>query len=69
MKLVTKQPMFQAPQPMKQARDYLLEIRMDFVNNYLTLEKWAEHNRLTVKEAKDILNLARKVSDHEYPEA
>ena len=32
---------------MKQARDYLLEIRFDFVNNYLTLDKWAEHNGLT----------------------
>ena len=69
MKLVTKQPLFQAPQPMKQARDYLIEIRLDFINNYLTLDKWAEHNGLTLDEARDMLNLARKVSEHEHPEA
>ena len=54
---------------MKQARDYLLEIRLDFVNNYLTLDKWAEHNDLTIEEAREMLNLARKVSEHEHPEA
>lgn len=53
---------------MKQARDYLIELRLDFINNYLTLDKWAEHNGLTEDEAKDLLMLARKVSDHEHPE-
>ena len=54
---------------MTQAREYLIDIRDDYRNNYLTVEKFAEHNGLTDKEACQLLDLARAVVSHAHPEA
>ena len=51
------------------ARDYLIAIYIDFRNNYLTEEKWAEHNGLTDEEGRAMLALARQVASHDYPDA
>lgn len=52
----------------KPARDYLIELRLDWKNNYLSLADFAEHNGLTEEEAKTLLKLAVKVSYHKHPE-
>jgi hypothetical protein len=36
---------------MEHARDYLSKIYMDWVNNYLTIAKLAEHNGITETQA------------------
>lgn len=43
----------------------LKEIYVDWVNNYLTIEKWAEHNGFTVKEATVIINNLRSAYNRE----
>lgn len=41
----------------------LIETYLDYVNNYLTIDKFAEHNNLTVMEAIRILAVARDVHE------
>ena len=53
---------------MKQVRDYILEIYVDWVNNYLSIEKFAEHNGLTNEQAKQFLGLAQSIFDSKHPE-
>jgi hypothetical protein len=50
-------------------RDYLVNQYTDFVNNYLTVELWAEHNGITIPDAVQILALALKLSKENHPEA
>lgn len=50
-------------------RQKLIEAYLDFFNNYLTTEKYAEDNGLTLPEAKIFLALAQQVYDHPHPEA
>lgn len=52
-----------------QARDILIECYLDFFNDYLTVEKYAEHNGLTPEQAKTFLELAKQVENSEHPEA
>lgn len=54
---------------MQQTRDYLIAAYLDWRNNYLTYEGYAERNGLTVEEAEQFINLARAVSEHPHPEA
>ena len=54
---------------MKQARDYLTELYFDYVNNYLTIELFAEHNGLYKEEAEKLIDLARAVACVKHPEA
>lgn len=60
-------------QPIKPAhvplRDTLINLYLDWRNNYLTVAKFAEHNGLTVEQADKLLNLARKVMYSDHPEA
>lgn len=51
------------------ARDILIAIKLDMMNNYLTLDKYAEHNGLLPIEAARLLDLANSVISHEHPEA
>ena len=37
----------------------LQEFYLDWVNNYLTVEKMAEHNELTVEDTTVLINLGR----------
>lgn len=54
---------------MKTARDYLIECYLDFFNNYITVEKWAEHNGMTIPDAVELLALAKSVTNKQHPEA
>jgi hypothetical protein len=47
----------------------LIEAYIDFINNYLTVEKWAEHNGLTPEQGLVYMDLAREVYYSEHPDA
>ena len=51
------------------ARDILSFIYLDWMNNYLTTERYAECNGLTDTQACTLINLARDVARSEHPEA
>lgn len=51
-----------------QMRDTIIEAYYDYVNDYLTLVKWAEHNGLTVPQAEAFMALARQVEQTPHPE-
>lgn len=51
------------------ARDYLTNLYRDWFNNYLTVEKFAEHNGLTVDQATTLIALAANVINSPHPEA
>lgn len=40
----------------------IAEIYLDFFNNYLTVEKFAEHNLLSVEHAKRLLEIGRIIA-------
>ena len=42
-------------------RTTLINTYLDFRNNYLTIELYAEHNLLTVEQAETLLELAQNV--------
>ncbi len=43
----------------KMFRQKLIDLYLDYTNNYLTLEKFAEHNEITVFDASVILALGK----------
>lgn len=47
----------------------LIDIYLDFWNNYLTVERYAECNGLHNDEAEALISLARKVFNTNHPEA
>ena len=49
-------------------RAYLTELYYDWVNNYLTIATFAEHNGLHVEEAEKLIELARAVACVKHPE-
>lgn len=51
------------------ARDLLIQIRLDYLNGYLTPAVYAEVNGLTENEGRELLLLAAKVASHDHPEA
>ena len=50
-------------------RETLIAVYIDFRNNYLTVEKYAEHNGLTEEQADKLIDLARDVFNSDHPEA
>lgn len=50
-------------------RELLAALYLDYRNNYLTIEKFAEHNGLYVEEAQDLLKIARHCLEYPHPEA
>lgn len=50
-------------------REQLFEDYKDWVNNYLTIEKYAEHRGLTVQEAELLVTLAQSCFENNHPEA
>ncbi len=50
-------------------RETLIAAYLDFRNNYLTVEKYAEHNGLTEDQARKLIDLARDVFSSDHPEA
>lgn len=49
-------------------RNPLLDVYWVYLDDYLDLEKFAEHGGLTVEEAAELLALAKKVASHPRPE-
>lgn len=54
---------------MQTARDYMTALYLDWRNNYLTVEKFAEHHGLTEPQARALLELARDVLSTDHPDA
>lgn len=55
--------MNQVNEPNKTAERILVDIYLDWVNNYLTVEKFAAANGLTEYEANQLISLARHVTN------
>lgn len=51
------------------ARDYLIQVYLDWTNNYLTVEKFAEHHGLTPDQGTTLIALATQVYNTPHPEA
>ena len=51
------------------ARTYLKNVWLDWFNNYITVEKFAEHNGITTEQARLLLAIAGKVYETPHPEA
>lgn len=47
-------------------REYLTEVYLDWRNNYLSAEVFAEHHGLYPEEAKILIELSRKVFDAKH---
>lgn len=43
--------------------DKLIELYLDYRNNYLTVDKFAEHHNITANDAHDILIMGSKYFD------
>jgi hypothetical protein len=56
------------PRVMYSARNQLINIWLDFHNDYLTLEKYADHHHITVEQAITLIGLARAVFESPHPE-
>lgn len=54
---------------MKQLREVLIDVYLDFRNDYLTIEKYAEHNGLAPIDASVLLKLAKDVFDKPHSES
>ena len=50
-------------------RETLINVYLDWRNNYLTVAKYAEHNGLLESEAQKLIDLSREVFNHLHPEA
>jgi hypothetical protein len=50
-------------------RENLQSLYLDWVNNYLTIDKFAEHHGLTTKEAELLLIVAKSCHENPHPEA
>lgn len=50
-------------------REKLTADYLDFVNNYLTVETFAEHRGLTPEEAKMLLAVSQSCFNNKHPEA
>jgi hypothetical protein len=50
-------------------REHLINDYLDYVNNYLTIGKYAEHRGLTVYEASRLVELGRSIYESKHPEA
>jgi hypothetical protein len=62
------QSVFAKPNEKLSVRNTLIETYLDRFNNYLTDEKYAEHNHLTLEQAKTLLALAKQVFESKHPE-
>lgn len=53
----------------KQMREVLIETYLDYRNNYLTVELFAEHNGLHQEQAQILIALSRSIHDSKHPES
>jgi hypothetical protein len=54
---------------MKELRSVMIDYYLDWRNNYLTIEKFAEHNGLTALQAADLIRQAKVIFNSPHPEA
>jgi len=47
----------------KTANQVLRELFLDYFNNYLTIEKFAEHNNINVEVAQTVINAGRELHE------
>lgn len=50
------------------ARTYLCELYLDWLNNWLSLECFAEHHGMSVEHAEKLLELAHDVRESKHPD-
>jgi hypothetical protein len=50
------------------ARTYLEALYLSWVNEYLTIDTFAEHHGLTYKQASDLIDLMQSVYNTKHPE-
>lgn len=50
-------------------RETLISVYLEYVNDYLTVEKYAEIHGLTNGQASILISLARQVANSDHPEA
>lgn len=53
---------------MKIYRESLSALYVEWVNDYLTIEKFAEHHGLTVTEAEALIEVAKSCFENNHPE-
>lgn len=53
---------------MREFRNVLIEYYLDWRNNYMSVDKFAEHNGLTLDEAITLIALGKDVFNHKHPE-
>lgn len=56
------------PRVMYSARNQLINIWHDFFQDYLTVEKYADHHHITPEQARVLIELARAVNASPHPE-
>ena len=50
-------------------RETLVSYYLDFFNNYMTVEKFAEHNGITVDQANQVIKLGKEIHESKHPES
>jgi hypothetical protein len=50
-------------------RDTLINAYLDYLNNYLTIDLYSEHNGLTLEQGKILINLGHDVYYSSHPDA
>ncbi len=50
-------------------RDVLIKAYLDYRNNYLTMEVYAEHNGMTVEQAAKLIHLGAELNFSKHPDA
>lgn len=51
------------------ARQILIDLYLSYLNEYLSVEVFAEHNGLTTEQGQELINVARNVTNSPHPEA
>ena len=46
------------------ANQFFVAAFLDFFNNYLTIEKYAEHNEISIEDATKLIDAGRKYHEH-----
>lgn len=49
-------------------REQITAAYLDYVNNYISVETWAEHRGLTLKEGEALLSILRSIAYAEHPD-
>lgn len=50
-------------------RQKLIDAYLDYVNNYVSVETWAEHNGLSIAQGYELIRLARQVANDPHSDA